>query len=234
MTPQMDNQDFDEYARAKTFNLSVADSWKAAFGEFLSAQPARQNVRFLDLGCGDGKYFQYLVALGLSSHNIHGVEVSQLRVDRCRALGWDRAVFVANGEPLPYADDFFDVVNMMEVIEHVPAERIAGVLEEVRRVLRPSGRLIVSTPNYPIKRFYDIFDAVVHGKWARLRDDPTHVAFYNHDRLARVLGGFFARVEERCFKSGFLYRRVIRSKATMHKMLFVASEKRQQAVHPPA
>ncbi|HUP41541.1 MAG TPA: class I SAM-dependent methyltransferase [Vicinamibacterales bacterium] len=229
----MDNQDFDQYAKTKTFNLSVADTWRAAATDIFSrADRPKADIKFLDVGCGDGKYFQYLVGQGLSVDNIHGVEISRLRVERCHALGWNRAVYVEKGAPLPYDDDTFDVVNLMEVVEHIPSNHIGGVLDQIRRVLRPHGTLIVSTPNYPIKRFYDLFDAVVHRKWARFRDDPTHVTFYNHDRLGRVLGAHFARVDARCFKTGFLYRRLRQSPYTMHKMLFLCTDKRSVAPGP--
>ena len=71
----------------------------------------------------------------------------------------------------------------MEVIEHIPAEDGKRVIGELRRVIKPSGVLLISTPNYPVKRFYDYCDAMFHRKWARLRDDPTHVILFNHERL---------------------------------------------------
>ena len=222
----MDRQDFDTYARVKTFNLSIAGAWRQAFEDAIgrTGRP-HEHIRFLDQGCGDGKYFQYLVNAGLSPDNIHGVEVSRLRVERCRAIGWEHAIYIEKGSKLPYPDNYFDVANLMEVIEHIPRSHIGGVLDEIRRVLRPDGTLIVSTPNYPVKRVYDVCDALLHGKWSRFRDDPTHVSFYTHRRLRRLLERYFERVEARCFKPGFLHRR-IPVKATMHKMLFLSSGKR--------
>jgi SAM-dependent methyltransferase len=49
-------------------------------------------------------------------------------------------------QPLPFDDGRFDLVLMTEVLEHVFAPP-SGVLKEVRRVLRPDGRLILSVPN---------------------------------------------------------------------------------------
>jgi len=221
-----DRQDFEAYARVKPINLNVADTWDGAVGEALGRmnQPV-SGIRLLDYGCGDGKYFPHLVRLGLTPANIHGVEVSTLRVERCRSLGWAQAIFVAKGEPLPYPADYFDIINLMEVVEHIPSSLIASVLQEIRRVIRPGGILVVSTPNYPIKRFYDFYDAVVFRKWERFRDDPTHVTFYNHASLRRLLSGYFGTIDERCYKTGFLYRRVVKSPRVMHKMLFLCTDK---------
>jgi SAM-dependent methyltransferase len=49
--------------------------------------------------------------------------------------------------PLPFADGSFDVVWASEVIEHVADT--ARFLSEIRRVLVPGGRLLVTTPNHP-------------------------------------------------------------------------------------
>jgi SAM-dependent methyltransferase len=222
----MDAQDFETYARVKPFNLSVADTWSASLTEVLDrlAMP-RAEVRLLDQGCGDGKYFPQFVALGLTPVNIHGVEVSRVRIERCHEMGWGHAVYVEKGQSLPYPDDYFDVVNFMEVIEHIPGTDIGNVLAEIRRVMKPSGILMGSTPNYPIKRFYDLYDAVVHRMWIRLKDDPTHVSFYNPEKLRRLLGEYFTVIEMRYFKSGFLYRRLAKSSWLMHKMLFVCGGK---------
>lgn len=54
------------------------------------------------------------------------------------------AVF-GRGEEIPFPDESFDAVLMIEVIEHVEGDRQA--LGEIRRVLRPGGRLILTTPN---------------------------------------------------------------------------------------
>lgn len=215
--------DFELYADQKTFNTSVPPSWQNAFRALLPtiAKPPAE-IRFLDLGCGDGKFFQYLQDEGLSLSNIHGVEVSQKRVDRCHAMGWSSVKFMEPGSALPYADGSFDIVNMMEVVEHVPAETIGGLLAEVRRVMAPAARLFITTPNYPIKRFYDFHNAIVHGHYARFRDDPTHVSPYNHARLERLLGRHFGTIEEHTFKDGFLYRRIPRP-FFRHKMFFICS-----------
>lgn len=217
----MNNQDFEAYADLKRFNTSVADTWDTALSEALrcTGRPL-ESVRLLDYGCGDGKYFAHWCGRGLSPANLHGVEVSERRVERCRSIGWDNARVVAPGTALPYEDGSFDIVNCMEVIEHIPGSQSERVVSEMSRVLRPGGILMISTPNYPIKRVYDFCDAMFHGKWSRLRDDPTHVTLFNHERLTRLLRGSFARVEPRPFKPGFLYKRLPRP-FLLHKLFFL-------------
>lgn len=216
--------DFELYADQKTFNTSIPPTWQAAFDGLPATRGWRsENIRFLDVGCGDGKFFEYLKSKGLTLDQIDGVEVSHKRVERCHAIGWTRVLYMEPGSALPYPDANFNVVNLMEVVEHVPGDTIDSLLAETSRVLAPGGVMLISTPNYPIKRFYDFFNAVVHGKWKRLKDDPTHITFYNHQRLRQLLGKHFATLQELPFKDGFLYKR-IPTPFFRHKIFFACSD----------
>ncbi len=54
--------------------------------------------------------------------------------------------FNAEADPFPYPDDTFDLVTWSEVIEHL-TENPVHTLAEIHRVLKPGGRLVISTPN---------------------------------------------------------------------------------------
>jgi SAM-dependent methyltransferase len=215
------DQDFEGYAVLKPFNDTVAPGWSDAFEESMTriGKPV-SDVRMLDFGCGDGKYFGYLTKRGLAPGNIHGLDVSKIRVERCQQRGWAQARVLSPGAPLPYADGTFDLVNMMEVIEHIPAADGKRVIEEIRRVLRPGGILLISTPNYPIKHFYDVVAAVRTRKLSRVFDDPTHVTLFNKVRLETLLQPMFGRLDSRPFKEGFLYVRYPRP-FLRHKLFFI-------------
>lgn len=218
----MKSQDFDAYANFKRFNTNIANTWNEALTEALNcvSKPA-SDVLFLDYGCGDGKYYAHLVdKRGLATTNVHGVEVSATRVARCHAIGWANARLIAPNDQLPFEDNSFDIINMMEVIEHIPLEQGKRTLHQLRRVLKKNGVLLISTPNYPIKRFYDYSDAIIHRKWDRLRDDPTHVTHFSDSKLRNLLEGAFSRVESRPFKPGFLYRRFPHP-LLLHKLFYL-------------
>lgn len=79
--------------------------------------------------------------------------------------------------PLPFPDAAFDCVISFQVIEHI--ERDALFVEEVRRVLRPGGRFIVSTPN----------------RLMSLTRNPWHVREYTVQEFAGLLQPRFSHIE---------------------------------------
>jgi len=99
-------------------------------------------ARILDLGCGDG------AAAGLAArrnpgHHMIGLDWSAGALGRARRLGL--TVVRTGVDPLPVASGSVDVVIMSELIEHLVDTDSA--LDEVLRVLRPGGSLLLSTPN---------------------------------------------------------------------------------------
>lgn len=106
--------------------------------------------RILDAGCGSGPLSAALLARGATLTAFDGsaamVELAQ------RRLGDDVPVVVADlAEPLPFADGEFDDVVASLVLHYL--EDWAAPLSELRRVLRPGGRLILSV-NHPFVRVF--------------------------------------------------------------------------------
>jgi SAM-dependent methyltransferase len=97
----------------------------------------------VDLGCGDGATLA-VAAKQNPEHHVAGIDWSAdaLRQARARGLTVVRGTMETR---LPVADDVADVVIMSELIEHLVDPD--GAVAEVRRVLRPGGALLLSTPN---------------------------------------------------------------------------------------
>jgi 2-polyprenyl-3-methyl-5-hydroxy-6-metoxy-1,4-benzoquinol methylase len=226
MTARARNQDFEAYADEKSFNYATNPVWDAIIDEYIAAhvRPAAA-MKVFDDGCGDGKLYPALVAKGFLPDNIHGVEVSQTRIQRCHQIGFENAIYLPLHSKRPYDDRMFDLINYMEVIEHVPAAEIDFYLSEMARILKKDGMAVITTPNYPVKRVIDFYDAFVHRRWMRLRDDPTHVTFYTYESLKRRLEKFFGHVDVRCYKEGLFYKRW-KKPFLMHKLVAVCKDPR--------
>lgn len=104
----------------------------------------RPGALVLDVGCGDGTAAATAGPV-LAGHRIVGVDWSQDALRRARP----RMSAVVRGElddgRLPFADGCADAVLFSEVVEHLVDPD--GALDELRRVLRPGGHLMLSTPN---------------------------------------------------------------------------------------
>lgn len=214
------NQDFEKYAEIKPFNKKIASMWRTVFQDSckkINKFPSQ--IKILDYGCGDGKYFDEFRKYGIKQTNIFGVEVSKKRIQRCKKIGMKNTYLIDGISPLPFKNNSFDIINMMEVIEHIPIYLSYSTLKEIARVTRTSGILLISTPNYPTKRFYDFFEAIVNGKKDRFHDDPTHVTKYNYKSLKKFLSEEFSIIKKQEFKNGFLYKH-LPINFFLHKIFF--------------
>ena len=130
----------------------------------------------LDAGCGVGYGIGILASCGAKS--ITGIDVSAEAVEEATAGFGAQAEAVVEGTlaELPFDDASFDLVLCFEVIEHL--EDADKALGELRRVLRPDGVLIVSTPNP------DVY----------LAGNEHHLHEFRPDELADAVGRHFEQV----------------------------------------
>jgi SAM-dependent methyltransferase len=108
--------------------------------------PEERNTKILDLGCGYGALLYFLKQAGY--HSIKGIDGSPEQVAVARALGLD---FVQAGDVLDILrkSDYvsYDVVIAFDVLEHFTKQEILTITDELYRVLRSGGRLILHVPN---------------------------------------------------------------------------------------
>lgn len=110
---------------------------------FLRAD-VRPGDRALDVGCGIGDFTAVLAQAGAQPIGVDVAEAALARA-RTRHPALDFRIVPFDG-PLPFEDNAFDLVWASEVIEHVGDT--ARWLSEVRRVLAPGGRLLITTPSH--------------------------------------------------------------------------------------
>lgn len=135
----------------------------------------------LDIACGEG-YGSALLAG--SARSVIGVDVAAEAVEHARLayVATPRLQFkLGDAAEIPLADTSVDVVVSFETIEH--HDRHLEMLSEIRRVLRPDGILVISSPNRPVysengryhnefhvkELDFDEFDAVLRSQFPALR-----------------------------------------------------------------
>lgn len=102
--------------------------------------------KILDVGCGDGLYLNHLAAAFTDKKKVElwGVDFSKYKLAKAKKNGHNvKQCDLEKG--LPFKDNHFDVVYAAELIEHLYNPDF--FLEECYRVLRPGGKIIISTPN---------------------------------------------------------------------------------------
>ncbi len=102
-------------------------------------QPGDQR-KILDIGSGAGNMAHHLAHYG----QVIGLDSNPrpLPIAGLRGLN----VLQGSGDTLPFADGEFDLIALLDTVEHIPDE--FGVLEECRRVLKPGGKLMITVPAF--------------------------------------------------------------------------------------
>lgn len=108
----------------------------------------------LDVGSGDGSLLKYLNSKNISCK---GCDINDADLEKDR---------------IPFEDSTFSHVLLYAVIEHI--NNTNHLIEEIRRVLKKNGNLIIITPNF--RYCYDTF-----------YDDPTHVKPFTDHGIAELL-----------------------------------------------
>lgn len=104
-------------------------------------------AKWLDLGCGDGLSAVY-VQKYLPGTEYHGLDISANSIEKARSRGLKGPLFhLYDGIKIPFEDNSFDVVFMACVMHHISPGQRDGILNEIKRVLKENGRLIIFEHN---------------------------------------------------------------------------------------
>lgn len=144
-------------------SLKLKFPWKLYHGPIITALQraiaTSPGPEVLNLGSGP---FHELGLLNRGAHKFTVCDVDPRAIEQARNL-WGSALGGADvltiGAPLPYSPNTFDLVVSMDVIEHVLAP--VEWTREALRVLKPGGKLFLTTPNYASTSFRIIEDTAL-------------------------------------------------------------------------
>lgn len=116
----------------------------------LSRVAQSASSRILDFGCGTGHFLAQLASLRPDLH-LHGVDFSsesiQAAKETCASLEPPPDLRVMIGASTSWPNQTFDAVYSLEVMEHLSTPLLEAMATETRRLLKPGGHLVVTTPN---------------------------------------------------------------------------------------
>lgn len=106
-----------------------------------------KNIQLLDVGIGKAYLEEYLLGQNIKNINLHGIDISSIAIDdakkrykghfkMCNALDIQKK----------YKKSYFDYIIALEVIEHISPKDILNFFHQVNYLLKPNGKLIISTP----------------------------------------------------------------------------------------
>ena len=103
-----------------------------------------KKTRVLDIGCGTFPYF----LVSLDAKEKYGmdpsVNVALLKKNDQKNVFLKK--IAVGKQKFPFKDNFFDVITMLAVFEHIDHDKLAYVLREIKRTLKKGGIFIITTP----------------------------------------------------------------------------------------
>lgn len=174
---------------------------RALYDILLKALRLTPDTTLLDAGCGSGLFCELAVQQGTG---VMGLDASEGLLDVARKRSPRAAFFHGEMEELPFVDLTFDVVTMINSLQHVGDVR--RTLKEVRRVLRPGGRVAIAGWARPeqcqISKFFRALDDLLP---VESSNTPAAFAFSKEGDLSRLvsLAGFTKLLETQALSSWY-------------------------------
>jgi len=150
--------------------------YSVRFGRAESTVAPFGQCRMLEIGFGHGIYLREMHRLGWE---VYGCDISRHKVEQLkRELGGDH-VFLGRIEDISLAPESFDLIVLWHVIEHLHEPRL--MLDRIRGLLRPGGRLMIGTPNV------HSIEARILRRWWIGFEVPRHLIVFSQKALVQLL-----------------------------------------------
>ena len=142
---------YDSWHRTQSVDIDLNSPWHRLAKTYLDPAHDIAGRSILEIGCGRGEFACWLASFSPGPYRLVAADFSHAAVERgkvvAQGLGieniqWERADI----QSIPFETGCFDTVISCETIEHVPNPRRA--VQELARVLKPGGKLVLTTPNY--------------------------------------------------------------------------------------
>ncbi len=132
--------------------------------------------RILDIGSGSHPFF-LINADFFEKHGIDKISsMNDKKVDNIEISQHD----IESNQHLPFKSGFFDVVTMLAVIEHIEREKLSVLLVDIKRILKPGGAFILTTPSAWTDRLLKL---MAFAKLVSRDELQEHKETYNHEKI---------------------------------------------------
>lgn len=190
--------------RLNNLLLNVGDmSLKRRAKKIIERLDLKEGDKIIDIGCGDGFYLYLLSKLSVKI-SLVGFDYDQIVLTNARKNLGSKKIKLIRGSAtdMPFKDGEFSKIIMTEVLEHIEDHKKA--LNEVFRILKSGGYLLLTVPNYRFPFLWDPINWVLQnisgthisgtnffaGIWAR------HIRLYKKEDLEKLVKNAGFKIEE--------------------------------------
>lgn len=191
-TPEQEDfaHKYTEEGQGKIGGMLLDNYFKAVQGLIKQASlDGQADLRAIELGCGEGFSTQRLNDLLPANATLQASEYVDAMVPRAQALNPDIVITQESIYETKHADESFDVVFLLEVLEHLdyPDQGLA----EISRILKKDGYLILGVPREPL---WCALNMARMKYLSRFGNTPGHLNHWSTFTLKRYLGKHFGTV----------------------------------------
>lgn len=170
---------YEPYNLAESKKVSALAQWVQRYGLHRRCRAVakwKKSGRLLDLGAATGSFLDVMRHYG--DWELYGVELNDVAAEWARdRLGLK--MFTGELAQASYPHNFFDVVTLWDVLEHLHDPR--ATLIEIGRILKPKGLLVLQVPNL------DSLEARFFGRFWVGWDPPRHLYIFSLQILESLL-----------------------------------------------
>ena len=141
--------------------------------------------KHLDVGCAGGTFINFLDKKKIS----HGVDISDNQINYAKKNYQTNKhkFFLIKNNILPFKNNNFDIITNLQLIEHLSIKDNKELIREIHRVLKPNGKLIITTPNYHSP--WILVEKIVN-LLGKVKYQEQHITFFNKKKIEIFLNKF--------------------------------------------
>ncbi|MDF1756845.1 MAG: class I SAM-dependent methyltransferase [Legionellaceae bacterium] len=126
----------------------------------------KENLNILDIGCSTGICGQTI--FDVEKNNYTGIDITPEYIEFAKSQYQHGNYLVMDGKSMDFPDNSMDIVSFIGVFHHMDNNTIQDCLKEVRRVLKPNGKLLVAEPVFTANSLLsNILLSIDRGKYIR-------------------------------------------------------------------
>ncbi len=173
-----------EFYRQKYRVLSSKWQDSLAIYKNIVAQNIDKKTRLLDLGCGHSDFMKEVYN---KTKHIYGIDSDEEAIEKNTTI---KNKIVGFADKMPFADNFFDLIILTWVIEHLNNPH--QIFKEAHRVLKPGGKIIFLTPNvwnynvWIIRVIPNIFHKPLVSYFYNRQENDTYPKKYKLNSIGKI------------------------------------------------